>query len=128
MKIAIYIGEDVFLADFYENEVSESLKEKFPLTLHTEQTTLNSKDFYAPLDKKIVSLEKPTQTLIPGDISLYNSISISLCVKDSNVDSEYSQYIKIGHINEPYGLEAALIKNNGIVKFDFFNNETEAIA
>lgn len=128
MKIAIYIGEEVFLADFYENEISERIKEKFPLTLHTEQTSLNSKDFYAPLNEKIVSLEKPTQTIIPGDISLYNSISISLCIKDSAVDSEYSQYTKIGHINDPYGLEVALIKNNGIVKFDFFNNETEAIA
>lgn len=128
MKIAIYIGDDVFLADFYENEVSESLKEKFPLTLHTEQTTLNSKDFYAPLNKKIVSLEKPTQSLIPGDICLYNSISISLCVKDSNVDSEYSKYVKIAHINNPYELEASLIKNHGIVKFDFLKGETEAIA
>ncbi len=118
MEIALYIGDEIFCTEFYENEVSDCIKKMFPLTFRTEKTSLNAKDFFAPLPCKITASSKPAQSIINGDILICNSVSISVCVK--NYLAVNSEYTKIAHVKEPHGLEDAITKNKGIIKFDFY--------
>ena len=118
MDIALFIGDKIFFAEFYKNEVSDCVKKMFPLTFQTEKTSLNAKDFFAPLPCKITADSKPAQSIITGDILVCNSVSISVCVK--NYFTTDSEYTKIAHVKDPHELEDAIKKNKGIIKFDFY--------
>jgi len=112
-KMKITIGTAVFTATLYNNASAAALKGRLPLTIDMTELNGNEKyyDFSGPL---------PTNASVGGDIkagnlTLYGNNVLVLFYKSFN--TSYS-YTKLGYIDNPSGLAAALGTGNVVVKFE----------
>lgn len=121
-RIKISIGNAIYAGEFYDNEVSVNLMKQFPLTLHMEN---DEKEYFCPMTEKIEGNARATSAIVAGDITVCNSISISIFTSQP-VGS--TSYVKIGHISNPSGLEESIVKNGGLVTLDFLEESMIAIA
>lgn len=112
-KMKITIGTAVFAATLYDNPSANGFKARFPITIDMTELNGNEKyyDFPSPL---------PTNASIGGDIKvgdlmLYGNNVLVLFYK--NFNTSYS-YTRLGYIDNPTGLAAALGTGNVVVKFE----------
>lgn len=111
-KIFISVGSEVFTADFYDSDFTKSLLKQFPMTVSMDDN--EGYEYFAPLHNKVSGYSCDAKNIIPGDITLYNRISLSIFC---NASLNSSDYVKIGHINNPAGLKKALNRNSSRVTF-----------
>lgn len=119
IKVKISIGASLFVATFYDNATAKAFAEMFPMTIAMNE--LNGNEKYHFLSSNLpASPENPT-TIHNGDLMLYGSNCIVLFYETFN--TSYS-YTKIGAVDNPSGLKAALGTNNATVRFELDGNTT----
>jgi hypothetical protein len=113
MKVKITIGTNVFSASLYDNATATAFKSKLPLTIKMNELNRNEK--YYDLPNSLPTNSSNPGTIQAGDIMLYGSGTLVLFYK--SFSTSYS-YTKIGRIDNPSGLAAALGSGNITVTFE----------
>lgn len=110
--VIMTVGGTSYDVRLYEGKPSESFLEMLPLTI--EMKELNGNEKYCYLDKTIPTEASLVGGISKGDIMLWGSDCLVVFYK--SFTTSYS-YTRIGHIENPDGLEAAL--GRGDVKITF---------
>ena len=112
-KMKIKIGSRTFTATLFENATANAIKAMLPLTLEMDEMNGNEKkyDFTTPL---------PTDPHDPkrinsGDLMLWGKNTLVLFYK--TFPTQYS-YTKVGRVDDPAGLDAALGSGDVSVTFE----------
>ncbi len=112
-KMKIAIGSAVFTATLYENPTTKELLAQLPFTLY--MTELNGNEKYYDLPNALPTNAKAGGDIKAGDLMLYGNNVLVLFYKDFNTSYNYT---KLGCIDDPNGLVAALGSENVTVKFE----------
>lgn len=112
-KMKITIGTAIFTATLYDNPSATAFKAMLPLTL--DMTELNGNEKYYNFPSALPTNASVGGDIKVGDLTLYGNNVLVLFYKDFN--TSYS-YTKLGDIDNPTGLAAALGSGNVIVKFE----------
>jgi hypothetical protein len=112
-KMKITIGTAVFTATLYENTTTKELIAQLPFTL--DMTELNGNEKYYDLPNALPTNAKAGGDIKAGDLMLYGNNVLVLFYKDFNTSYNYT---KLGYIDNPMGLAAALGSENVTVKFE----------
>jgi len=112
-KMRVIVGEQTFNATLVDNATAGAFKELLPLTL--DMTELNGNEKYNYLSTSLPTAASNPGTIHAGDIMLYGSSCVVLFYETFN--TSYS-YTRIGAIDDPTGLAAALGTGNVTVRFE----------
>ena len=112
-KMKITIGSAVFIATLDNNATTKDFKAMLPLTINMNELNGNEK-FFDLLNDLPTNATKPA-TIQNGDLMLYGSKTLVLFYK--TFSTSYS-YTRIGRIENPSGLTAALGSGNATVTFE----------
>ncbi len=112
-RIIIRIGDTVFAATLSDNATAAAFKKLLPLSL--TMTELNGNEKLARLPGTMPARASTPASIQTGDLMLYGPSTLVLFYK--SFSTTYS-YTKIGRIDDPAGLEAALGSGNVALTFD----------
>jgi hypothetical protein len=101
--LRIIIGSKTFTATLEKNPTVSKLKTLLPLTL--EMTELNGNEKYYHLSTRLPTDEISPGKIQNGDIMLYGDNSLVLFYKSFKTSYRYT---RLGRINDPSGLAAAV--------------------
>ena len=113
MKLKIKIGTDTFTATLQENATTTALKAKLPMTI--TMIELNGNEKYFDLPVNLPTNASNPKTIKTGDLMMYGSSTLVLFYK--TFSTSYS-YTKLGRVDDPTGLAAALGNGNVPVSFE----------
>ena len=113
MKLKITIGTNTFTATFYDNGTATAFKAKLPMTINMIELNGNEKYFDLP-ENLPVNASNPG-TIQTGDLMMYGSNTLVLFYKTFSTSYNYT---RLGSIDNPSGLAAALGSGNVTVKFE----------
>ena len=111
-RITIRIGDRVFAATLSDNSTVDAFKNLLPLSV--TMTELNGNEKFARLHGRVPARASTPPSIQTGDLMLYGSDTLVLFYK--SFSTTYS-YTKIGQLDDPKGLEAALGSGNVAVTF-----------
>jgi len=111
--ITIRIGDMVFAATLSDNATAAAFKKLLPLSVTMTELNGNEKLFRLP-DTMPARASTPA-SIQTGDLMLYGSSTLVLFYK--SFPTTYS-YTKIGRIDDPVGLEAAVGSGSVAVTFE----------
>ena len=111
-QMEIKIGSSTFTATLYDNATAAAFKALLPMTI--SMADLNGNEKYFDLANSLPVKSGNPGTIQNGDLMVYGSKTLVLFYK--SFDTSYS-YTKLGRINDPAGLAAAL--GNGSVSVAF---------
>ena len=112
-QMKIKIGNNHFTATLYNNETAIAFQKLLPLSL--KMVELNGNEKFSELKKNLpVEAFKPGK-IQNGDLMLYGSNTLVIFYKSFN--TPYS-YTKLGKIDQPEGLAAALGSGDIAVSFE----------
>ena len=111
MKITI--GANVFTATPADNKTAAAFLAKLPLTL--DMAELNGNEKYGDLSEPLLTNASNPGTIQTGDLMLYGSRTLVLFYKTFSTSYNYT---RIGRIDDPSGLAAALGAGDATVKFE----------
>lgn len=111
-KLIINIGEQQFQATLYDNETTQALMERLPMTLNMEELHGNEKYYY--LEEGLPTNAESIERIRTGDIMLFGSDCLVLFFDDFS--NSYS-YTRIGHIEDEEAFVDAL--EDGTVEVSF---------
>jgi hypothetical protein len=111
--ILVRIGEKVFAATLSDNATATAFKTLLPLSL--TMTELNGNEKLARLPGTMPGRASTPPSIQTGDLMLYGPSTLVLFYK--SLSTTYS-YKRIGRIDDPAGLEAALGSGNVAVTFE----------
>ncbi len=111
MKITI--GSAVFTATLFDNPAVAALKQRLPLTM--TMVELNSNEKYCDIADTLPTNASNPGTIQNGDLMLYGSRTIVLFYKTFSTSYRYT---RLGRIDNPVGLAAALGTGNVTVRFE----------
>lgn len=115
-KMNIMIGTTVFTATLEHNATADAFRAMLPMTVNMGEHNGNEKYYYLP-GTLPVSSTNPGR-VSNGDIMLYGSNCLVLFYE--TFSTSYS-YTRIGRVDNPGGLQAALGSGNITVKFESDN-------
>jgi len=111
-RMRVVVGDKVFPATLADNATAEAFKALLPLTL--DMTELNGNEKYNYLSTNLPAAATNPGTIHEGDIMLYGRSCVVLFYK--TFSTSYS-YTRIGAIDDPTGLAAALGDDDVTVTF-----------
>lgn len=111
-KLKIEAGGQSFTATLVDNPAARALAERLPMTVSMGELNGNEKYYYMP-DSLPANAQRPG-SIHAGDLMLYGSDCLVLFYE--NFSSGYS-YTRLGHIDDPSRLAAALGRGNVHVTF-----------
>ncbi|HKG04898.1 MAG TPA: cyclophilin-like fold protein [Pedobacter sp.] len=112
-KMKITVGTAVFTATLYGNASANEFKARLPLTIDMKE--LNANEKYYDLSIPLPTNASVGGAIKAGDLTLYGNNVLVLFYK--NFTTTYS-YTKLGYIDNPTGLAAAVGSGNVVVKFE----------
>jgi hypothetical protein len=112
-KMKIKIGSHTFTANLYDNKTTEALKAQLPLTIKMNE--LNDNEKYGQLASNLPTNTENIGTIHEGDILLWGANTLVVFYK--TFKPSYS-YTKIGRIENPIGLAAAVGSENVTMVFE----------
>ena len=111
--INIIIGSKTFTATLADSETGEAFAALLPLSVAMNE--LNGNEKYHYLSSSLPTAAYQPGTIHAGDLMLYGNNCVVLFYKTFN--TSYS-YTRIGSIDDPTGLSAALGSSNVSVRFE----------
>jgi hypothetical protein len=112
-KMKIIIGNKSFDATLADNAAGKELATRLPFTLNMVE--LNGNEKYADLGKALPTESYSPRTIENGDILLYGKSVLVIFYKTFN--TAYS-YTRLGKVDDPSGLAAALGSGDITVRFE----------
>lgn len=112
-KIKIKIGDKTFIATLSDNATVTAFKALLPLTM--KMMELNGNEKYSDLPISLPTNASRPSSIQSGDLWLYGSKTVVLFYE--TFSTTYS-YTKLGRIDDPTGLAAALGSGNATVTFE----------
>lgn len=112
ISVKLDINGKIFNAVFYNNETAQKFAEMLPVTMNMSELNGNEKYYY--LNTTLPVNSERVGTIKKGDIMLYGNNCIVIFYESFN--TSYS-YTKIGYIENPDNLAAALGKGSVSVSF-----------
>lgn len=94
-QMFIEVNGQRFSVDLYENETTEALLDRLPMTLNMDEMNGNEKYYF--MDASLPTASESIGTIQNGDIMLYGSDCLVLFFQTFN--TSYS-YTRIGHIED----------------------------
>ena len=113
MQINVIVGTKTFTATLADSETGRAFAQLLPMTL--PMTELNGNEKYHYLDSSLPTDSYRPGTIHAGDLMLYGNNCVVLFYE--TFSSSYS-YTRIGSIDDPSGLAAALGTGNVSVRFE----------
>lgn len=113
MQINVTVGTKTFTATLADSETGRAFAQLLPMTL--SMTELNGNEKYHYLDSSLPTDSYQPGTIQAGDLMLYKDNCVVLFYE--TFSSSYS-YTRIGSIDNPAGLAAALGAGNVSVRFE----------
>lgn len=113
MTLKLTIGNASFTATLEDNSTAQAFAAMLPMRLAMSE--LNGNEKYVYLDQSLPTHSTSPGTIHEGDLMLYGSSCIVLFYKTFN--TSYS-YTRIGRIDNPSGLAAAVGSGNVTVTFE----------
>jgi len=112
-RLRIRVGQRTFTATLLNNATATAFKARLPLTRSMRE--LNGNEKYGDLTPGLPTNAANPGTIQPGDLMLYGSGTLVLFYESFR--TSYS-YTRLGQIDNPSGLAAALGTGNVTVTFD----------
>ena len=119
-RINVVIGSKTFTATLADSETGEAFAALLPLTVTMNE--LNDNEKYHYLSTSLPTAAYQPGTIHAGDLMLYGNNCVVLFYETFN--SSYS-YTRLGAIDDPSGLAAALGSGNVSVRFESSSTATE---
>lgn len=113
MKLKITVGTNVFTATLYNNATVTAFKAKLPMSVN--MTELNGNEKYFDLSGNLPANASNPGTIQAGDLMLYGSNTLVVFYKTFSTSYRYT---RLGRIDTPSGLAAALGSGNVTVRFE----------
>ena len=113
MQINVIVGTKTFTATLADSETGRAFAQLLPMTV--TMTELNGNEKYHYLDSSLPTDSYQPGTIHAGDLMLYGNNCVVLFYE--TFSSSYS-YTRIGSIDNPAGLAAALGSGNVSVRFE----------
>ena len=112
-KIKIRIGSRIFTATLYDNATATAFKAQLPMTIPMKE--LNGDEKFYDLPERLPTNASNPGTIQTGDLMLFGSNTLVLFYK--TFSTSYS-YTRLGRIDSPSTLAAALGSGNATVTFE----------
>ncbi|HKO80818.1 MAG TPA: cyclophilin-like fold protein [Chitinophagaceae bacterium] len=112
-KMKVKIGNQTFTATLYDNATAVAFKSMLPMTVNMVE--LNGNEKYVDLSRSLPANTSKPGMIQPGDLMLYGSSTLVLFYK--TFSTSYS-YTRLGRIDDPSGLAAAVASGNLPVTFE----------
>lgn len=113
LNFQIIVGSATFFGSFYTTEAAEAFRAMLPFT--ATMGDMNKNEKHCELSQNLPTLVARPGTIRNGDLMLYGSQTLVLFYK--TFSSSYN-YTRIGRVDNPSGLEAALGGGNISVTFE----------
>ena len=113
VKLKISVGTHIFTATLYNNATATAFKARLPITVSMRD--LNGNEKYFDLPNNLPSDASNPGTIRTGDLMIYGSNTLVLFYK--TFSTSYS-YTRLGRIDNPLGLSAALGAGSAIITYE----------
>lgn len=116
---SVTIGEQAFAAQFYDTDTTRALFKQSPVTFEMSELNGNEKYCDLPEDLPFFITEQPAE-MRAGEIMLWSANTLVLFYEA--FPNSYGGYVRLGYVEDPSGLAAALGANSVTVTFEWTAN------